>query len=270
MPAAQTGVFIGISWTEYHRLAQDAGLPVSAYTAQGAVLSVCPGRVAFHHGLKGPALSVDTACSSSLVALNAAAEGLARPAAAVCDAALAGGINMVLAPATTAMFQKAGMLSADGRCKALDAAADGYVRSEAAAVLLLSTACRAVEGLDGGAGDAHAPPATPLAVLVGTAVNQGGRASSLTAPNGPSQQAVVRAALATAGAGPRAVTALQLHGTGTGLGDPIELGAVAELLAAGRGPGAGTLRLLASKSQLGHSEPASGIMGLAQLHQASS
>ena len=137
VPPARTGVFIGISWTEYARLAAEAGAPVTAYTAQGAVLSVCPGRVAYHHGLKGPAVAVDTACSSSLVAASAAREAVLTAAASGGSgaggsggAAVAGGINMMLSPATTFMFKKANMLSADGRCKALDAGADGYVRSE--------------------------------------------------------------------------------------------------------------------------------------------
>lgn len=126
----KTGVFVGISWTEYADLAAETGMPMSAYTAQGAVLSVCPGRVAFHHGLKGPAVAVDTACSSSLVAANAALEGLGRGAGRSAEAALLGGINMMLDAVSTAMFRKASMLSPDGRCKALDAAGDGYVRSE--------------------------------------------------------------------------------------------------------------------------------------------
>lgn len=107
VPAARTGVFVGISWTEYARMAGEAGAPVSAYTAQGAVLSVCPGRVAFHYGLKGPAVAVDTACSSSLVAAASAREAVLKSG----GAALAGGINMTLAAATTFMFKKAGMLS---------------------------------------------------------------------------------------------------------------------------------------------------------------
>jgi acyl transferase domain-containing protein len=112
----RTGVFVGISWTEYARMAAEAGSAVSAYTAQGAVLSVCPGRVAFHYGLKGAAVAVDTACSSSLVAANSAREAVLGGG----GAALSGGINMMLAAATTFMFKRAGMLSGDGRCKALE------------------------------------------------------------------------------------------------------------------------------------------------------
>ena len=141
----------------------------------------------------------------------------------------------------------------DGRCKALDAAADGYVRSEACAVALLS---------------AYQAEGTATAILMsGAAVNQGGRASSLTAPNGPSQQEVVHAALKTSGLSATSVSGLQLHGTGTALGDPIEVGAASGLLLEGRAQDSQPFTLLASKSALGHSEPASGIMGLAFLHQ---
>lgn len=112
-------------------MALDADSPVTAYTAQGAVLSVCPGRVAYHHGLKGAAVAVDTACSSSLVAVNSARDTVS----VTSGAALAGGINMMLMPSTTFMFKKAGMLSVDGRCKTLDQSADGYVRSEVSCVM---------------------------------------------------------------------------------------------------------------------------------------
>ncbi|KAL4451846.1 hypothetical protein ABPG75_007508, partial [Micractinium tetrahymenae] len=254
VPPARTGVFVGISWTEYARLAADAGTAVSAYTAQGAVLSVCPGRVAYHFGLKGPAVAVDTACSSSLVATNSAREAALGSA----GAALAGGINMMLAAATTGMFKRAGMLSADGRCKALDKTADGYVRSEACALVLLSS--QPVE-------DGSNASSAALVLLAGTAVNQGGRASSLTAPNGPSQQEVMRLALQSAGRMAQQVEGLQLHGTGTSLGDPIEVGAAAGMLLEGRPSGA-PFSLLASKSSLGHSEPASGSTGLVRLCQA--
>ena len=133
-PSRGIGVFVGISWTEYAQLTSRSGASVTAYTAQGAVLSVCPGRVAFHYGFKGPAIAVDTACSSSLVATASGhAHVLESLGGAVCA-----GINMMLMPETTYMFRKAGMLSLDGRCKALDARADGYVRSEAAGAMVLT------------------------------------------------------------------------------------------------------------------------------------
>jgi acyl transferase domain-containing protein len=146
------------------------------------------------------------------------------------------------------------MLAPDGRCKTLDAAADGYVRAEAVGVLLLQAA--------GAAADVNTPP--PLALLAGSAVNQDGRSSGLTAPNGPAQQEVLRAALAAAGLAPGDVSGLQLHGTGTGLGDPIEVGAAAAVF--GGHPGAAPLALTTSKASLGHAEPAAGVVGL--LHAA--
>lgn len=252
----QLGVFVGISWTEYGQLAGAAGTAVSAYTAQGAVLSVCPGRVSYHYGLKGPAVALDTACSSSLVATASAREHVLGTG----GGALTGGINMMLMPGTTYMFRKAGMLSADGRCKALDATADGYVRSEAAGMMLLSAAPLIEE--DSG---------ESLVLLAGAAVNQDGRSSSMTAPNGPSQQEVIRSALRTAGAGPTQVAGLQMHGTGTSLGDPIEIGAAAAaLLDSAASQRKGIIQpftLLGSKSSLGHAEPASGLMGIACLFQ---
>ncbi|PNH02167.1 Erythronolide synthase, modules 3 and 4, partial [Tetrabaena socialis] len=277
---SRTGVFLGISWTEYHRLGQAHGAAMGPYGAQGAVLSVAAGRISYHLALNGPSLAVDTACSSSLVAaalaydyllaappppaVPASVPAVQSAAAAVQSAAAAGafvgGINMMLLPSTTAMFQTAGMLSADGRCKALDAAADGYVRAEAAAMMALAALAAP--------GGAAAGPA-PLAVLLGAAVNQDGRSSSLTAPNGPAQQALIRSVLTAADVAPAAVAALQLHGTGTPLGDPIELGAALEVLAApptaaaaGPAPRRAALQLLAAKSMLGHAEPAAGASGL--------
>ena len=175
-------------------------------------------------------------------------------------AAIVGGVSVLLSPITTSMFQKAGMLSPEGRCKTLDASADGYVRGEGCGVLLLQTAhahgqqITAANGVDIGS--------SALAVLRGSAVGQDGRSSSLTAPNGPSQQQAIREALATALMEPGEMTALQLHGTGTPLGDPIELGAAQAVLM--QGVRQGPLQIGAAKSWLGHTEAASGIMGLLQ------
>ena len=167
--------------------------------------------------------------------------------------ALACGINMMLAERTSAATQVAGMLTLDGRCKTLDAAADGYVRAEACVVLHLL----AHEAGEAGAGSPLAPG---TALLRGTFVNQDGRSSSLTAPNGPAQQAVLRGALAAAALAPAQLMGLEMHGTGTPLGDPIEVGAATAVLA-----GAPTrLRLSAAKSRMGHAEPAAGSVGMVQ------
>jgi acyl transferase domain-containing protein len=150
-------------------------------------------------------------------------------------------------------FRKSGMLAADGRCKTLDASADGYVRAEAAGAMLLELAA-----------EAHLAESKATMLLLSSAVNQDGRSNGLTAPNGPAQQEVLRAALGTAGLAPQAINAVQLHGTGTSLGDPIELGALAAVFAGAQS--AKPLALMAGKSLVGHSEPAAGMMGLAHAH----
>jgi acyl transferase domain-containing protein len=179
--SSKAGVFIGISSMDYNKVSLKYSGSVTPYTSTGASLSVAAGRLSYTFNLRGPAVSVDTACSSSLVAAHAAVNALTLGQA---GAALTGGVNLTLSPDTPAAFQKAGMLAPDGRCKTLDAAADGYVRAEAAGVLRV------------------APLSTSesvLALVVGAAVNQDGRSSALTAPNGPSQQEVVNAALSAAG-----------------------------------------------------------------------
>lgn len=138
-----------------------------------------------------------------------------------CPRSLSAGVNLTIRAETTAVLAKAGMLAVDGRCKALDGAADGYMRGEACVVHLLET-CIEV-------GDARLQPAA-AAIVHGTAVNQDGRSSSLTAPNGPSQQAAVRAALQVGGISAPDICALEMHGTGTALGDPIEVGAALAVL----------------------------------------
>ncbi len=159
------------------------------------------------------------------------------------------------------MFNRAGMLTADGRCKTLDASADGYVRGEAFVSIVLQSSV---------AGATHSNNSTALCLLAGSAVNQDGRSSTLTAPNGPAQQAAVRQALASGGWSAAAVSMVQLHGTGTPLGDPIEVGALAAVLAAARvgGPAAQPVVLAAGKTSMGHTEPAAGLVGAAHASHA--
>jgi acyl transferase domain-containing protein len=248
------GVAVGISGNEYGRMADS----VTAFTATGSALSVASGRVSYIFGLQGPSVSVDTACSSSLVGTHLTATALLR---GEMEAALSSGVNVTLTSATTTMFSKAGMLAADGRCKTLDSRADGYARGEACGVMR-------IEALWGGAavkerGGGAAAAVVVLARLRSSAVNQDGRSSSLTAPNGPSQQRVIRSTLQAGALHAWEMSALQLHGTGTGLGDPIELGAAhAVLLDAGsaaerRAP----LAVGAVKSWMAHTEPAAGVVG---------
>ena len=270
------GVFVGASWQDYGKLASEA-LGVTAYTATGVAGSVVSGRLAYTFGLKGPTLSIDTgvccecswcwlttplphvhsawccaACSSSLVGLHMAFNALLLRQ---CATAAAAGVNLILHPETSAIAQKAGMLAPDARCKTLSAAADGYGRAEAVGAALLEAAA-----LD-------SDESSALALVAGSAVNQDGRSSSLTAPNGPSQQDVVRAALRVAALPAAAVAVLQMHGTGTPLGDPIEVGAAAAVLVDGVARQL-PLALMAAKSWIGHAEPAAGVVGLAHAHAA--
>jgi acyl transferase domain-containing protein len=195
------------------------------------------------------------ACSSSLVSLHMAFNAMLL---GNVSRATNSGANLMLSETVTVAFRKSGMLAADGRCKTLDTAADGYVRAEAAGSMLL-------ELVQGAKLQQQAPQTAAL--LLGSAVNQDGRSSGLTAPNGPAQQEVMRSALATAGVASSSVSAVQMHGTGTPLGDPIEVGALAAVMLAPTGSAAPhQLVLMAGKSLIGHSEPAAGVMGLVHAH----
>lgn len=182
--AGSAGVFIGVSSMDYNKVVLRTTGGVTPYSATGASLSVTAGRLSYSFGLAGPAVAIDTACSSSLVAAHAAVNALKL---AQCASAVTGGVNVMLSPDTPAAFQKAGMLSPDGRCKTLDASADGFARAEAAGVLLLQVL------------SSSGSSAGMLGVVCGSAVNQDGRSSALTAPNGPAQQTVINQALQAAG-----------------------------------------------------------------------
>ncbi|KAK9803914.1 hypothetical protein WJX72_004698 [[Myrmecia] bisecta] len=253
LTSAETGVYVGIQQMEYGGLAAPYLQSIGPFSATGGPFSVAAGRLSFTYGLKGPAVSVDTACSSALVGTHLGAQHLATHG----GSALACGVNLMLAETTTAAAQAAGMLTRDGHCKTLDAAAEGYVRGEACIAMLLT----AVQDLTHALNSQPSTSSGTLVLLKATYVNQDGRSSSLTAPNGPSQQAVIRGALATAQIQPQAVSYLEMHGTGTPLGDPIEVGAAGAVLQGGVHP----VRFTAAKSRLGHAEPAAGAVGIMQL-----
>jgi len=241
------GVFVGISNSDHYRLLLADRDKIDTYTTTGNAPSVAAGRLSYVLGAQGPALSVDTACSSSLVAVHLAVRSLR---ARECDLALAGGVNLILTPDLTINFSRARMMAADGRCKTFDAAADGYVRSEGCAVVVLKRLSDAL--VDGD---------RVLAVVRGSAVNQDGRSGGLTAPNGPAQERVISAALADAQIAPEHVGYVEAHGTGTPLGDPIEVRALASVLGTGRRPDQ-PLLLGSVKTNLGHLEAAAGVAGL--------
>ena len=257
--SSNVAVAVGIASAEYnnHVVAKFTN-GVSAYSATGGALSVASGRLSYVFAFKGPAISVDTACSSSLVATHVAATAVWGGSSI---AALTAGIGLLLNPEPTAMFQKAGMLAPDGRCKTLDVAADGYVRGEAAGVLYFQSTTSAGVPVSASATSTAVP--SIVALLCGAAVNQDGRSSSLTAPNGPSQQEVIRAAVQLATLKPGDVTHLQMHGTGTPLGDPIEMGAANAVLVDGARR-VGAVVASTAKSWIGHTEAGAGVMGLTQ------
>lgn len=241
-----TGVFVGISSMDYAHvlLARDLD-QMDAYLAPGLAHSGASGRVSYAFGFEGPSLSVDTACSSSLLAAHLAVQSLRRGDS---DQTLVAGVNAILLPEMLVGFSKAGMMAPDGRCKAFDASADGFVRAEGCGVLVLKR-------LD----DAEADGDRILAVLRGSATNQDGRSSSLTAPNGPSQARVIGAALQDGEVEPASVGYIETHGTGTALGDPIEVGALDDVFGRAR---AEPLWIGSVKSNLGHLEAGAGVAGM--------
>ncbi|WP_326794345.1 polyketide synthase dehydratase domain-containing protein [Streptomyces sp. NBC_01808] len=242
----RVGVFVGVSGSE-NTLLPRSPRAAGPYTATGSAISVAAGRIAHTFGLRGPALAVDTACSSSLLAVHLAVESLRR---GECTAALAGGVSAMMSPAVMVALCRMEALAEDGKCKVFDAAADGYVRSEGSGMVALMRAS-----------DAAAVRAPVLALIRGSAVNHDGRTSGLTVPNGRAQRELIADAVAAAGVEPRAVDYLEAHGTGTALGDPIEVRAAADVLCTDRDPAA-PLRIGAVKSNIGHLEAAAGVAGL--------
>lgn len=245
----RTGVYIGACSSDYTYLQMKSGdlALLDAHFTSGMAHSVFSGRLSYLLGLQGPSITVDTACSSSLVAIHLACQALRT---GECQMALAGGVNLILGPEIFTALSHSRMLAPDGRCKTFDAAADGFARAEGCGVVVLKKLS-----------DAQANGDRILAVIRGSAVNQDGPSSGLTAPNGPAQEAVIREALSRAGVAPREVSYIEAHGTGTQLGDPLEVHALGAVFGADR---AATPPLLigSAKTNLGHLEAAAGITGL--------
>lgn len=248
---SRTGVFIGVGANEYSHLLSGGSVEnLEPHFITGNALNAIAGRVSFTLGLEGPAMAVDTACSSSLVAVHQAVQALH---AGDCDMALAGGVNVLLSPASIVAASRARMLAPDGRCKTFDAAADGYVRGEGCGVLVLKRLS-----------DAQRDGDRIAAVIRSTAVNQDGASSGLTVPNGGAQQRLINTALARAGLSGGDVDYLEAHGTGTPLGDPIEVQAAAAAYGAGRDANR-PLLMGTAKTNIGHLESAAGVAGLVKV-----
>ncbi|OAN79407.1 hypothetical protein A8B78_11780 [Jannaschia sp. EhC01] len=245
---SNTGVFLGISTTDYAHLQIRARPDLAAFSAWsglGTAQSIAANRISFAHDLRGPSMAIDTACSSSLTAVHMAAGALLR---GDCDAALAGGVNLMLSPGTTVALAQFGMLASDGACKVFDERADGYVRSEGCGFVLLKR-------LD----SARADGDRILGVIRATTAAQDGHSAGITAPNPEAQEALITQALARAQIAPAQVRFVEAHGTGTSIGDPVELDVLHRTY--GACPGA-ICQVGSVKASAGHLEAAAGVASL--------
>ncbi len=242
-----TGVFVGWMHNDYQNQASDSFLNLNPYIATGAAGSFLSGRLAYYLGLQGPSVAVDTACSSSLVALHLACQSLLR---FDCDRAIVGGVNAIVAPTTNILTCKLKALSPKGHSRAFDAAADGYLRGEGCGVV-------AVRRL----ADAEREGDPILGIIRGSAVGHNGFSGGLTAPNPRAQERVIRQAMERARITPELVSYLEAHGTGTELGDPIELQA-ANAAYAGKRNQSNPILVGSVKTNIGHLEAAAGMAGL--------
>jgi malonyl CoA-acyl carrier protein transacylase len=247
LAGSSTGVFVGISNSDYNRLLSHDVSSLTAYNGTGTAFCIAANRLSYSLDLKGSSLAIDTACSSSLVAVHYACQSLQTEESDLC---LAGGVNLILSPEVTITFSQARMMAADGRCKTFDASADGYVRGEGCGVVILKRLADALRDRD-----------NIQAVIKGSAVNQDGLTNGMTAPNGLAQQAVIRQALNKAGVAPAEISYVEAHGTGTALGDPQEFKALKTVLMEDRCPNQ-PCWMGSVKTNIGHLEAAAGIASL--------
>jgi acyl transferase domain-containing protein/acyl carrier protein len=243
LAGSQTGVFVAVYHSDYAQLQIANPEYIDAYTSLGTAHSIAANRISYLLNLQGPSVTVDTACSASLVAVHLACQSLRNQE---CSLAIAGGASLIISPEVTISLSKWGFMAPDGRCKTFDSSANGFVRGEGCGVVVLKRLS-----------DALADGDLILAIIRGTAVNQDGRSAGITAPNGLAQQAVIRQALKNALVTPAQVSYIEAHGTGTSLGDPIEIEALAEVYGQSRECLVGSV-----KTNIGHLEAAAGVAGL--------
>ncbi len=248
LQGTQTGVFVGICSCDYMDLLNESGdkALINPYMGTGNAASTATGRISFVFDFQGPNFAVDTACSSSLVAIDQACESLRNGTSSL---ALAGGVNLILAPDLSIDFSKAGMLAPDGHCKTFDANANGYVRGEGCGIIVLKRYSEAIR--DGN---------PILAVIKASGINQDGASSGLTVPNGEAQEALIKGVLAKAKLEGSDIDYVEAHGTGTSLGDPIEIRAIGSTY--GVRDAAYPLKIGSVKTNIGHLEGAAGIAGV--------
>ncbi|MGW4160210.1 type I polyketide synthase [Streptomyces sp. NPDC004788] len=247
LAGGDTGVYVGIGTEDYGRRLMEDLPRIEAWTGIGAVHCAAANRISYHLDLRGPSMAVDTACSASLVALHLACQALATGETSL---AIAGGVNAMVHPAVTMIMDIAGACSPDGRSKSFAADADGYGRGEGAGALVLKRLSDAVADGD-----------RVLAVVRGTGIMQDGRTNGIMQPSREAQADLLRHTYKTAGIAPGSIGYVEAHGTGTNVGDPIEAGALAEVLSSER-PDGEPLLIGSVKTNIGHLEAGAGVAGV--------
>jgi acyl transferase domain-containing protein/thioesterase domain-containing protein/acyl carrier protein len=248
LAGSKTGVYIGIMANDYSRNQLNHPHLIDVHTGTGNLTyCIAANRLSYIFDLQGPSLAIDTACSSSLVAVHLACQSLRSGESTL---AIAGGVNLIFWPWSSIYFSKAGFMAPDGRCKTFDAKANGFVRGEGAGVVILKPLSKALADND-----------QIYAVIAGSAVNQDGRSNGITAPNRLAQEIVLTQAYKNAGISPNKVQYIEAHGTGTALGDPIEVRALGNILKENRSPDKPCI-IGSVKTNIGHLEAAAGITGL--------
>ena len=242
-----TGVFMGVSSFDYYELIAQNTSNFTTYTGTGNLNCINANRLSYFFDFQGPSMAIDTACSSSLVAVHLACQSLWSGESTL---ALVGGVHIMTSPWMSVVYSQGGFMAADGRCKTFDAKADGYVRSEGAGLVVLKPRSQALENGD-----------RIYALVKGSATNQDGYSNGLTAPNPLAQEAVLKAAYKNAGVSPGDVQYIEAHGTGTKLGDPMEMQALGKVLSENRVPG-DYCAVGSAKTNIGHLEAAAGVAGL--------